>query len=505
MSYKKPFQLINEIYTGQQTYNQNYSYPNFTKNTDKEFDKKKLQEEALIDKLKKEQNKKIGFDLSLLKRDELHVNLIHFDLKITYKENYEFYNKFKVDVVGGYLAMDNIYMLILYLEAIKNKNIPFIVISSGSSGNVVIPHCRKYTFIKEVIIFCGNYKYNEHYLKEYPGYVKKIFTNIRDVYKYIQSFEAKYDQGTIEFKKSDHFIFSQEDIQMNKQLEQCPVISAYEYDNCYFLIHRVYAHFFGNMNDKKNFIFTKPYFNIIRDYINKSDNIKGIYKPKLIKQFETLVNKPNFAELAMRLYTEESSFCYIFNRTMRNFEKGSISLAYYMGPFLFSLNKYVKENPINFKFNNDLKLYRNIQCSIFDFYLYKMNLNHIVCFPSITSTSLIKGQFKKTALSKKINEIDPKNMINITMIFIYNHKESFISPGIMILNNKGKDEEYISSKKEYEVILLPFTFARITKIIEVSKKDNTFEIYFEIINRNHYIEYTLRDNVEKRDKFSSLD
>ena len=30
---------------------------------------------------------------------------------------------------------------------------------------------------------------------------------------------------------------------------------------------------------------------------------------------------------------------------MRNFEKGLISFAYYMGPLLYGLNKYVKENP----------------------------------------------------------------------------------------------------------------------------------------------------------------
>ena len=204
----------------------------------------KYQEEAFIDnyssmvKLNSDEPKKIGFDWSLLKRDELHVNLIHFDYNITNKENYEYYNKFKVDVVGGYVAMDNLYMLVIYLEAIKNKNIPFIALSSGSGGKDAIPICRKYTFVKEVIIFCGNYKNNEHYLKEYPGYVKRIFVDINQIYSYIKSFGPIYEQGIKEFKKSDHFLFRPIDIKMNKQLEQCPVISAYEYDKCYFLIHR---------------------------------------------------------------------------------------------------------------------------------------------------------------------------------------------------------------------------------------------------------------------------
>ena len=111
-----------------------------------------------------------------------------FDYNITNKENYGYYNKFKVDIVGGYLAMDNINMLQKYLETIKNKKIPFIVLSSGSGGKDVIPICIKYPFIKEVIIFCGYYDKYKHFLTQYSGYVKKIFVNISQVYDYIKKF-----------------------------------------------------------------------------------------------------------------------------------------------------------------------------------------------------------------------------------------------------------------------------------------------------------------------------
>ena len=94
-----------------------------------------------FDNLIKEENKKIGFDLSLITREPLCVNLIHFDTNMTNKENYKYYSKFKVDVVGGFFAMDNLDIFKKYLEAIKQKNIPFIVISSGSSGKDIIPIC----------------------------------------------------------------------------------------------------------------------------------------------------------------------------------------------------------------------------------------------------------------------------------------------------------------------------------------------------------------------------
>ena len=286
-------------YSGQnnyQPYIQSNPYHNFPPNIYIAPDAYKYKEEALIDKFKGKEYKELGFDLNLLKRDELNVNLIHFDKYISNKENYIYYNIFKVNVVGGYIAMDNIYMLYMYLEAIKNNiKIPFIVLSSGYQGNDVIKICKRYPFIKEVIIFCGNFEKYKYFLNEFPGYVKKVFTDFRNVHQYIKTIGQQYNHGTKEFRKSNDFIFSPEEIQMNKQLEQCPVISAYEYDNCYFLVHKAYAHFFRN--DNKNIIFTKYYYNKIQEFINKSAFIESKNKPELIKQFESLVEKDNFVEL----------------------------------------------------------------------------------------------------------------------------------------------------------------------------------------------------------------
>lgn len=131
-----------------------------------------------------------------------------------------------------------------------------------------------------------NYKYNEHYIKEYPGYVNKVFTNITSVYDYIKSFGAnKYNEGIKKFR------FSEQDIQMNKQIDLCPVITASEYDNCYFLIHRAYAHFFGDINNKnENQIFNKNNFNKIRESLIKINTDK---KAGIHSKFESLINLNN--------------------------------------------------------------------------------------------------------------------------------------------------------------------------------------------------------------------
>ena len=292
-----------------------------------------------------EDYEKFGFNLKLLKRDELNINLIHFDLKMTTPENYKYYINFKVDVVGEYFAIDNIEILKKILEVIKHKNIPLLVISSGSSGEDVIKICKNYSFIKEVIIFCGNYEYNKHYMKDYKGYVKKVLTSIKEVYKYLKSFKFKeFENGIEKYKELDSFIFSYDDFKMNKQLEQIPAISALEYDNCYFLIHRAYAHYFGKMDDKTNTLYEEIELYKFEDYLRFfSYSIDHNSNKILIRRLRLLIDKENFEELAIREYLTQNGFCYFFNREMRKFNKELFPMSYFMGPLLFGMYKYVND------------------------------------------------------------------------------------------------------------------------------------------------------------------
>ena len=446
--------------------------------------------------------KDIGFDISLLNMDQLYVNLIYFDLKLKNKEQYKYFSNFQLDVVGGFYAMNRLDIFEECLKEIQKINIPFIVISTGSSGKDIISICKNYPFIKEIIIFCGNYEYNKHYIQEYPGYVNKVLTDIDSVYDYIRSFSPekyKKEKEIEEYQKNKHFIFSQKDIIMSKKLESTPVISAYVYDKSLFLIHRVYAYFFGDINDKNEKPqFTYNNYSKMRQFIN---NLELSYKDKsdLLNNLEEIKNKNNFVESSIRVYTRESIFCYLFNKMMRNAGKDLLSLVYYMGPFLYGLNKYVRENPIPFAFNKDLTLYRNIQLSKLDFYSYLINLNHIIFFTSLISTSLIYLKFNK------INKFNNNNLIRLSMIIEYKHKPGNISPGIIVSNNKGiEDKLYLSNTNEEEVILFPFTFFKIKKIQKLYE-DNLYAMNLEIINRQSYIEYTLKDNVEKRILFSEME
>ena len=53
---------------------------------------------------------------------------------------------------------------------------------------------------------------------------------------------------------------------MDKQIQECPIITKEEYDKCYYFVHRAYAYFFGNFNSK-NHSFDDEGYKIIEDLL----------------------------------------------------------------------------------------------------------------------------------------------------------------------------------------------------------------------------------------------
>ena len=209
-----------------------------------------------------------------------------------------------------------------------------------------------------------------------------------------------------------------------------------------------------------------------------------------------------FVEKTIRKYTGESIFCYLFNRIMRNFEPGTIYLSYFMGPFLFELNKYVK-NRKECAFSKNMILYRKFNCTETEFYFYKLNLNHIICFPALTSTSSKDINFEPSNLAEKINK-KGDDSLTVKLIIKYNHESDNISPGIIIEDKIGYDNKCISKfPNEKEVILFPFTFAKILSINSEEKYGKKIQIVnMELINRKNYLEYNIRKKVEKKPESS---
>ena len=464
--------------------------------------------ECMITFFDEENNKQLEvteYIKNYLKENELNVNLIHFDLNINSNENYKYLNKFNINVIGDFKAIDDLSILLEYLNKIKYKNIPYVIISSGSSGNDVISICYKYQFIKEIIIFCRNYKHNEHYIKEYPGYVNKVLTSGRQVFEYIKTFGDEYKDGIQKYMQEYKYIFYSND----NLFEQIPIISSYEYDKYYFLVHKIYSQFFDDINNKNdNSLFKKENLIKINEFLSTLNFKNQNEKNDLLDKFNKLSNletNNQFIEQTIREYSSESNFCYLFNIPFRKFGKGLISFSYFMGPFLFGLNKYVKDNP-KFAMSKKMELCKIIKCSRLEFYKYKFNLGHIICLTSLVSTSSSNIKYKPKELVNNLIEEDDNTMI-VKLKFKYLYQKGNISPGIVIEDKILNDGSYLSSKpKEKEVLLFPFTFAKLYNIsTEIENKTTINVVKFEILNRNSYIEYILKNDINKRILFNKLE
>ena len=171
------------------------------------------------------------FSKKYLKRDKLNVNLIYFDLNMTNKQNYLYFNKFKDDVVGCFHMIDNLNILENYLEKIKKKKYHLLLFLQEQVERMLFLYVRNILLLKKLLFSVKTLIIMNIILMNIPNMFKKVLTNIKQVYEYIKTFENDNENKLLH---EDKYTFSSDEIKMDRQLQQCPLISSYEYDNCYF-------------------------------------------------------------------------------------------------------------------------------------------------------------------------------------------------------------------------------------------------------------------------------
>lgn len=268
---------------------------------------------------------------------------------------------------------------------------------------------------------------------------------------------------------------------MSNQIPITTLITLYEYKKCIFAFHRIISYFFNEQWAEPKF--TSNDKNLVSEFLKRS-NFEPFLKQKINEIMNKLLYSKNFTLDCIKYYTSEN-LCYIFNKTLRDIGKNYDGMSHFVGPFYYALFKFLHDNPQK-GLNKSVTLYRDVQMNIFDFYLYHLSLNDIICFISFTSTTILKNlNFKSTYNSKLVNNSKSTDLF-VKMIIRYNYEYGNISPGIYI-----KDESSIS--KEEEVILFPFTFYKISKIEERKGTINDKHIiYLDIINKNKIFEFELK-------------
>ena len=188
------------------------------------------------------------------------------------------YNRLKLDVLGGYFGIRRIDIFKKLLEEIKKdeSGASFILITIGSSFKKIAEICKDCDCIKYIIIFCMKVNI---YGDEYGAYLKiKLITkNKKEIYDYwecISDNEPDYDKN------------------LKNLLNHNLLISFYEYENYYYIHHKMLSFFF-----KKNFSeldFCDGYKKKVFNFIEYNTDLKKKQKTELKIIIEALKDSENF-------------------------------------------------------------------------------------------------------------------------------------------------------------------------------------------------------------------
>ena len=399
-----------------------------------------------------------------IKINKLKINLIFFYEELS-DENIALYNRLKLDILGGYFGVRKVDIFKKLLYEIKNdeSGSSFILISIGSSFEKIVIICKEFECIKYIIIFCmkvddyGN-KYGAN-LK-----VKLISNNQKEIYNYL----IEISNNEPDYNKN-----------LKNLINHNLLIYFYEYDNYYFLHHKMLSFFFKE--DFSNLSFGDDYMEKVFNFIDKNIDLKKEMKNELKKIIIKLKNSDNFLEEILKFYTSESKYVYLFNKTMRNIEVGMERLSFLIGPMYYTIIRYLcKKNP-NLILKQRNNLYRNIYINQYDLENYFLAEGNIICLPSFTSTSFKKG-FEPTNIALKINHLYDTKIL-LKMKISYTPQNNVIPQGMIL-------KEFSSNPNEDEVLLFPFIFIKVKSIEK--KKNDIYKLQGKIINKDNILEFGLR-------------
>ena len=257
---------------------------------------------------------------------------------------------------------------------------------------------------------------------------------------------------------------------------------------CYFkLLHKKISEFFDEYYSdlKDEYLYKNNFINFINSLnIDKKDKdtiINGINKIKL-----------GTAQEFIKVYTGETILCYLLNKYLRKCDENEYEkIKYFAGPFSYSLYKYAFNN-LKIRVNSSKTFYREMVIKYNDYEKYKNNIGELICFPSFTFVSekdTPKYNFP-TVNSIKINNIKSEDIYVVLIIEYKCDNSSYETPCI----NVSYDSV---NPKEKEYIFPPFSFFRITKIIEGNgKKGNPHIIYMNVPKKRSLIEFNIKNNKE---------
>ena len=409
-----------------------------------------------------------------VKNEIVFKNLIYYNEQISLGfEDYENAKTIKNMKRGGFFPVNNLTSLKKLIEKLKKMNVDcsFGLITSGTYADKAIPICS--TLVNYIIIYCFYIERNLHLKNKYPK-IKKVYNIFSNVINDI----------------SQHWLSSNNNLISNK------FITFDEYSNKYINLHKKLSEFFDqNYYDLEyNCEYKDQFINFIEE--KEPDDFKHII------YFVNQVEEGSVSEF-ITAYTGETKLCYSLNKWLRDCDSSDYEgIKYFAGPFSYALYKYAY-NDKNQGIYHNKTFYRKMTIKLSDYYLYKISIGELICYPAFTSTSekdISKYNFP-TSTAIDVNKIN-QNDISVVLIIKYYYSNNY-SLFSKILNFFNTDNYYVTpcinvsehsvNSGEEEYIFPPFSFFKIEDIEENSgTPDNPHIIYMSVPRKKDLLEFGLK-------------
>ena len=392
-------------------------------------------------------------------------HLIYYDENIFLNsENYGYVKKFKDKISGGFFPVKDISTLKKLVEKLKSLEIngSIILVTSGQTAEKVIPICS--SIVKSIIIFCFHVEKYLHLKRKYLK-IKAVLNNFNDIF-YYYNFPFLNDEDNLKGSK---------------------FINFEEYSNNYVNLHKKLSEFFNEKYaDAEYFLSYKRKFT---DFIKTSDIDDAAFTIKCVNNI-----KDGSVKEFIEAYTGETQLCYSLNKWMRNCDSYEYDkIKYFAGPFSYALHQYAYKKKGQGVYHTKT-FYRKMTIKLSDYYMYKISIGELICYPSFTSTSekdISKYNFP-TNIAKNVNKLTP-NDISIVLIIDYKCKN------FLFFNNYPTPcvnaSQYSVNSGEEEYIFPPFSFFKIEWIEERDgSPDNPHIIYMSTPKKKNLLEFGLKKN-----------
>ena len=392
------------------------------------------------------------------------VHLIYYDENMDFdSENYGYVKQFKNRIKGAFFPVKNKSSFQKLINKLKLTKIngTLTLITSGRAAEKIIPICS--SLVNNVIIFCYNIDRYLPLKKDFPK-INNILNSFSDIFYNLNDCNINNDSSIIGGN----------------------IITFEDYTNTYYKYHSKLAEFF--------------------DENYKSLNYKTTYKNKFINfiESEIISRKSNIIDWVNRVsegtvkqfieaYTGETELCYSLNRWLRNLDNNQYdSIKYFAGPFSYALYQYANKNRVHGIYQSKT-FYRKMTIKLSDYYLYKIFVGELICYPAFTSTSekdISKYNFP-TNIAIEVNNLSA-NDISVVLIIRYNCNlisHIFFSYPTPCVNAS----QYSVNSGEEEYIFPPFSFFKIESIEERDgNPNNPHIIHMSTPNKKNLLEFELK-------------